>query len=85
MTDVGLGVVIRYVSRVWVTVGGTCLEVAGCGTKTSMTNGMYHDRLIKKYRVFFYTQISFFPHFYKNKDIDMQSFVTCSRQRVIFV
>ena len=38
------------------------------------------------YRVFFFnTQISFSPHFYTNKDIDMRSFVTCSRHRVVFL
>ena len=33
---------------------------------------------------FFYTQISFSPHFYTNKDINMRSFVMCSGHRVFF-
>ena len=31
---------------------------------------------------FYYALISFSPYFYTNKDIDMRSFVTCSRHRV---
>ena len=38
------------------------------------------------YRVFFYYDlISFSPNFYTNEDIDMRSFVMCSRHRVVFL
>ena len=43
-------------------------------------------QVAENYRVFFYyALISFSPHFYTNKDIDMRSFVTCSRHRVVFL
>ena len=34
---------------------------------------------------FSYTLISFSCHFYTNKDIDMRSFVMCSKHRVVFL